>query len=56
LSEIDERDVIVADRGYQGFEKEALKGNLIVKKKSHKKQRLSKEEIVLNSKIEGIRT
>jgi hypothetical protein len=54
-SGIDDRDVIVADRGYQGFQNEALKGTWIVKKKRQKNRQLSKEDVESNSKIEDIR-
>jgi hypothetical protein len=54
-SGIDDRDVNIADRGYQGFQNEALKGTWIVKKKRQKNQQLSKEDVELNSKIEDIR-
>jgi len=50
---IDERDVVVADRGYQGFQHEVLKGKWIIKKKS---KQISKEDQDLNSKIEDIRS
>jgi hypothetical protein len=44
-SGIDDRDVIVADRGYQGFQKEALKGTWIVKKKRQKISSIPKKTL-----------
>jgi hypothetical protein len=52
---IDERDVIVADKGYQGFENDANVGTWCIKKKKPKHQNLSAEQTELNEKIERVR-
>jgi len=46
---IDERDVILADHGYQWFQHEVLKGKWSIKKKSPKNKQLSKEGQGLHS-------
>jgi hypothetical protein len=53
--EIDSRDVLVADKGYQSFEKEAQVGTWYIKKKKPKNQELPREQVELNTKIENIR-
>jgi uncharacterized protein (UPF0335 family) len=52
---IDARDVLVADKGYQGFEKKAHVGTWYIKKKKHKNREMPKEQVELNAKIESFR-
>jgi hypothetical protein len=52
---IDARDVLVADKGYQGFEKEAHVRTWYIKKKKPKNQGMSKEQVEFNAKIESVR-
>jgi hypothetical protein len=52
---IDSRDVLVADKGYQSFEREAQVGTWYIKKKKPKNQEMPREQVELNAKIENIR-
>jgi hypothetical protein len=54
-TEIDPRDVTVADKGFQGFEKEANVGTWRTKKRKPKNQAMSEEQKEENRKIEEIR-
>jgi hypothetical protein len=52
---VDPRDVIVADKDFQGFEKEASVGTWRTKKRKPKNQAMSEEQKEENRKIEDIR-
>jgi hypothetical protein len=53
--EIDSKDVLVADKSYQSFEREAQVGTWYIKKKKPKNQEMPREQVELNAKIENIR-
>jgi hypothetical protein len=52
---IDARTILVADKGYQSFEREAQVGTWYIKKKKPKNQEMPREQVELNAKIENIR-
>jgi hypothetical protein len=54
-SGLDDRDVVVLDKGYQGFDREVSKETWLVKKKRSRNSELSKEDENYNAKIESIR-
>jgi len=54
-SGLDERDVVVLDKGYQSFDREVSKGTWLVKKKRSHNSELWKEDEDYNAKIESIR-
>jgi hypothetical protein len=52
---LDRKDVVVADKGFQGFEKEANVGTWRTKKRKPKNQVMPEEQKEMNRKIEDIR-
>lgn len=52
---LDQRDCLVADNAYQGFDNERCVGTWFVKKRKTKSSSLPKEDQIYNAKLESIR-
>jgi hypothetical protein len=52
---LDDRDVILLDKAYTGFDTESTKANWVIKKKSPRNRLMTPKEKSINQEIESIR-